>query len=86
MTARFPTRVAGIPCQIEVLQYEPYRSNRWGHIDNWLPDDEEYLEFGILDRRGRPAEWLERKLTDADRMRIYEEADQFMAKAKFDFY
>lgn len=28
------------------------------------------VEFDVLDRRGRPAPWLERKLTDADRERI----------------
>jgi hypothetical protein len=32
-------------------------------------------EFDILDRRGRPAPWLERKATDADRERITEEIE-----------
>jgi hypothetical protein len=30
-------------------------------------------EFDILDRRGRPAFWLERKASDEDRQRIEQE-------------
>jgi hypothetical protein len=30
-------------------------------------------EFDILDRRGRPAPWLERKASDEDRQRIEQE-------------
>lgn len=49
MTTRFTTRVSGIPCQCEVDYNAPT-----------LRD----FEFRILDRRGYPAPWLERKLTD----------------------
>lgn len=64
------TRVAGIPCSVEVTAFSPYRCNRRGHIDHWLPDELPEIEFMILDRRGHPAPWLERKLSPADRRRL----------------
>ena len=67
------TRVAGIPATIEITSFSPYRCNKRGHIDHWLPDELPEIEWHILDRNGRPASWLERKLSAADRRRI--EAD-----------
>lgn len=67
------TRVCGIPAMIEITSFAPYRCCKRGHIDNWLPDELPEIEWHILDRRGRPAAWLERKLSPADRRRI--EAD-----------
>lgn len=64
------TRVAGIPCSIEVTAFAPYRCNRRGHIDHWLPDELPEIEWRVLDRNGRPAGWLERKLSPAERRRI----------------
>ena len=69
------TQIAGIPCtigEIEVIgEYVPARI----HAD---PDDcyeAQYPEvmYVIQDRRGRPAPWLERKMTDKDRRRIESE-------------
>jgi hypothetical protein len=37
-------------------------------------------EWVVLDRRGRPAAWLERKLTDAERSRIEQEVAETMAE------
>lgn len=71
------TRVAGIPCQIEVTSFSPYRCNRRGHIDHWLPDELPEIEWRVLDRNGRPASWLERKLSPADKRLI--EADLIAA-------
>jgi hypothetical protein len=34
----------------------------------------------VLDRNGRPAAWLERKLTDADRSRIDQEIEEAMTE------
>lgn len=74
----FPTSVAGIPCIARITSYSPYRNNMRGHIDDWLPDDPEEIEFDILDQRGRPAPWLERKVTDQDRDRIASEFAQYL--------
>jgi hypothetical protein len=43
-----------------------------GYGDADPPEPEEF-EFTILDRRGRPAPWLERKLTEADSDRLLAE-------------
>lgn len=64
------TRVCGIPAMIEITSFAPYRCCKRGHIDNWLPDELPEIEWHILDRRGRPAPWLERKLSPADRREI----------------
>ena len=67
------TRIAGIPCLVQLTHYSPYRDNRRGHIDSWLPDDPEEIEFEVCDRNGRPAPWLERKLTEKETARIEQE-------------
>jgi hypothetical protein len=61
--------VAGIPCSIEVDHCLVIPPNRRADSD-W--DYAGYIEisFSVLDRNGRPAPWLERKLTDADTARI----------------
>lgn len=64
------TRISGIPCSIEVTAFSPYRCNRRGHIDHWLPDEMPEIELRVLDRNGRPADWLARKLSPADRRDI----------------
>lgn len=72
------TTVAGIPCIAEMTFYEP----GWAGT-RWEPPEPSVAHFRILDRRGRPAPWLERKLTDDDERRIerelieaYEEQDE----------
>lgn len=72
---KFPSRIAGIPCQIEVTQYSPelpliITGSGYGDC---LPPEEECFEFIVLDRNNRPALWLERKLTSTDTRRIKEE-------------
>lgn len=66
----FPTKIAGIPCQIQVDHYfvqkplGPTADSDWdcyGYTD---------LDFTVLDRKGYPAPWLERKLTAEDRQEI----------------
>jgi hypothetical protein len=72
--AEIETRVAGIPCIIGVTEYQE------GSGDYWCDSDMDYYGYSdwvVCDRRGRPAPWLERKLTDSDRSRIESEiADQ----------
>lgn len=65
----FDSRVAGIPCQIRVLEITGYVP-----ATRYQPSERECITaFDVLDRRGRPALWLERKLTDADIDRINDE-------------
>lgn len=65
--------VAGIPCKIQVLTYHKQPPWRGGIMS--CPSDVDWygyteIEFAVLDRRGRPAPWLERKLTDEISNRI----------------
>lgn len=74
----FESRVAGIPCQVEVLTYYPDRPMRvtglgFGDAD---PPEPEFFEFELLDRKGYPAPWLERKLTPDDHQRLLTEYQQ----------
>lgn len=66
-----PHRVAGIPCQIKVLWAEPYRpAYLWGPPENCYPAEGGECEWEIVDRKGRYAGWLEKKLTAQDRNHI----------------
>ena len=66
-----PARVAGIPCQIGIIDFNCVK----GSYSYNAPSDLDYrgyteIEFDVLDRRGRRAAWLERKLTDEDKREI----------------
>jgi hypothetical protein len=70
----FDSRVAGIPCQIKATSYHAGRPARLsGAWEDCYPEDDEEFEFEVYDRRGRRAEWLERKLKDGDYDRILAE-------------
>lgn len=61
MNITIETRVAGIPCQVEILEWEKYRRasrdyDAEGGVGVWR----------LLDTKGRPAPWLEAKLSDRD--------------------
>ncbi|SJK83809.1 hypothetical protein [Halomonas elongata] len=71
----FHTHIAGIPCLCEVTHYSaarPMRITGTGFGDAEPPEPVEF-EFRILDRRGRLAEWLERKVTQSDEARLLAE-------------
>lgn len=71
----FPTRVHGIPCQCQVLEYEPplpMRITGTGYGDA-LPPEPERFSFRILDSTGYIASWLEQYLDDTDHYRLLEE-------------
>lgn len=71
----FHTRIRGIPaiCRVTYASdYRPMAITGTGYGDADPPEPEEF-EFTILDRRGRPAPWLERKLTEADSDRLLAE-------------
>jgi hypothetical protein len=69
--AEIKARVAGIPCIIGVIEYE----STAGSYDYNAPSDWDYhgyseSEWEVCDRRGRPAPWLAKKLTDEDESEI----------------
>jgi len=70
--------VAGIPCQIQIDYYISVP----GDSGTWASDWDYYgytdSDWTVCDRRGRPAPWLECKLTDDDKARIEREIDEFM--------
>ena len=61
--AEIEHRVAGIPCLIGVIDYTSVK----GSYSYNAPSDMDYhgyteCDWEILDRRGRPAPWLQRKV------------------------
>jgi hypothetical protein len=79
--AEIESTVSGIPCLIGVTEFSSVRGSYSYHADS----DMDYYgytesEWVVLDRRGRPAAWLERKLTDAERSRIEQEVAEAMAE------
>ncbi len=73
----FDSHVQGIPCQVEVTDFISVR----GSYSHNAPSDVDYhgytdYDYTILDRKGYPAKWLERKLTALDRERIESEIFQ----------
>jgi hypothetical protein len=79
--AEIESTVAGIPCLIGVTEFSSVR----GSYSYNAPSDMDYYgytesDWEVLDRRGRPAAWLERKLTDAERSRIEQEVAEAMTE------
>lgn len=66
------TRISGIPCEVELLsirgRYAPAKTD--APPEQCYPAEFPEVEFAILDRRGYPADWLEAKMTQAERQRI----------------
>ena len=81
----FATRVAGIPCTIEILAYASVPDNLSGHPDSWYEGWDE-CEYQICDRNGRPAEWLERKASKQDHAQIEREIAAHLASKMEDNY
>ena len=68
------TRICGIPCQIEVTRYYPaIRARTWGPPEYCYPSEPEEIEIEVLDRRGRPAPWLQRKMSERDYEGVFQE-------------
>lgn len=60
----FETKVNGIPCQCKVTHYLPaIPATVNGPPEDCHEGDSEEFEFELLDRRGRPAAWLDRYIT-----------------------
>lgn len=66
-----PSRVAGIPCLIGIRYYNRVEGSfSYMATSDWDYKGYTEVEFDVLDRRGRPAPWLERKMSDAERTLI----------------
>ena len=68
-----PVRARGIPALAGITYYDYQAPLRGSPYLCACSDDfygHEELEWVILDRRGKPAPWLDRKLTQADREEI----------------
>lgn len=63
----FASRIAGIPCLIEVRELSVERPS-------WDYPGHEHFDAVVLDTRGRPAPWLARKATPTDDARLLTEA------------
>ena len=78
------SRVAGIPCLIGVTHFDcvqgSYSYNAASDMDYYGYSES---EWDVLDRRGRPAAWLERKHTDDDRQRIEQEIAEAMTEEAY---
>lgn len=68
-----PAHVSGIPCLIGVSAWEPYSPGRsYGPPEDCYEDEGGTGDWCVLDRRGRPAAWLEAKLSSDDEEHIAE--------------
>ena len=66
------TRIAGIPCRVEMTRcfvQRPLGPRCDSDLDCYGYHE---VEFDVLDRNGRPAPWLERKMNDSERVKIEE--------------
>lgn len=83
--AKVKHRVAGIPCLIGVIDYDcvkgSYSRNADSDLDFYGWTD---VEYDILDRKGRRALWLERKVNDSEHNDIVKAvADYYEQEARY---
>jgi hypothetical protein len=74
--AEIETRVAGIPCIVGVTHFESVAGDSRADSD-WDYYGYTEAEFEVLDRRGRPAPWLAKKLSSSDESRIEKEIEKY---------
>ncbi len=70
MDIQITARVAGIPAVARVTYAHYTRPDPFTWASDWDFYGGWTLDWEICDSRGRPAPWLEKKLTKADRKRI----------------
>lgn len=65
--------VGGIPCQAELTFYRPGDPGcLFGPPERCYPPEPPEVEYELLDRKGYPAAWLQRKVTAEDHEAIVE--------------
>jgi hypothetical protein len=78
------THIQGIPCKAKMTYYSPARSARvYGPPEDCYEAEDAEVDFTILDRRGRSAAWLEKKMTDDDVFRIEGELIEAAEEEKY---
>lgn len=83
----FESRVCGIPCIVRVTYWERYVPAKVsGPPEYCYPAEGGYGEWEILDSRGRPAPWLEKKMTDADRQEVDAFLFEHMENCQDEYY
>ena len=74
------TRICGIPCIVGVATYNQVKGSHDFHaasdVDYWGYEE---IEFDVMDRNGRLAPWLERKMTDQDYAKVEKEIKQYFS-------
>ncbi len=76
--AHFNSEIQGIPCKIKVTHYQPEEPMVWdGLMEDSSPGAPSEVEFHVLDTKGNPAPWLERKIDDKDLERIESAANDW---------
>jgi hypothetical protein len=83
----FETAVAGIPCGVVIESYTAVA----GSFSRNAASDLDYYgytecDWRLVDRRGYPAAWLEKKLSSDDESRIEGEISAYMKASKYDDY
>jgi hypothetical protein len=79
--ATFNTRAAGIPCQVGVTSWDKFVPARvCGPVELCYPAEGGDGTWELLDLRGRPAPWLEAKLTQDDLVRLEREVFDHMER------
>jgi hypothetical protein len=76
-------KICGIPCQLQVVHFLKVKPCAWA--DN--PDDYygfEECEYNVLDRRGRAAPWLEKKMDDKEREKAENVIAERMGERDYD--
>lgn len=77
--AEIEHRVCGIPCLIGVTDYDSYvPAYTNGPVERCYPAEGGTGDYEILDRRGRPAPWLERKMSGKDEEEVQEAIFNYM--------
>lgn len=78
MSALMEARIAGIPCTVRVDSYVCRAPDRNSWASDWDYEGYTEMDYTICDQRGRPAPWLERKMTPADTAGLEAEIHTFM--------
>ena len=82
----FESTVCGIPCIVRVKYWDAYvPAQTSGPPERCYPSEGGEGAWEILDRKGRPAPWLDNKLTDDDRYRIDTEVFNHMENLHDDY-
>ena len=73
-----PTHVKGIPAQLGVTHFVDQPADPTSWDSDWDYYGYTEVEMDLLDRKGYPAAWLEKKLTDDDREELKNEAINYL--------